>query len=198
MSPCCHLTWAGLSTLKGQAPKSYRQLTIRMTELQLKTTTVMCFFVILFKCKFRGISNEFLSCVTLCEDGVRQMCLCWERAERGGEMCSPSQSLVYPSQTGLLLQAADMRAILKRRHPQLHLTIYNTDTDPEGGKKALPSKFLFASLPRETFPSWSCVEFTAFVLPSNVWGDTDSAHALLLTLCSAVLEDMLFCLDVQG
>lgn len=31
-------------------------------------------------------------------------------------------------QTGLLLQAADMHAILKRCHPQLHLTIYSTGT----------------------------------------------------------------------
>lgn len=34
MSPCCHLTGAGLSSLKGQAPKSYRQPTVQMTELQ--------------------------------------------------------------------------------------------------------------------------------------------------------------------
>lgn len=65
-------------------------------------------------------------------------------------------------------------------------------------KKALPSKLLFASLARETFPGWSCVEFSAFVLPSSVWEDTDSAHSFLLTLCSAVLDDMLFRLDVQG
>lgn len=34
MSPCCHLTGAGLSSLKGQAPNSYRQLTVQMTEMQ--------------------------------------------------------------------------------------------------------------------------------------------------------------------
>lgn len=39
---------AGLSSLKGQAPKSYRQLNVQMTELQdsqLKVTTFMSLFV---------------------------------------------------------------------------------------------------------------------------------------------------------
>lgn len=51
VSRCCHLTGAGLSSLKGQAPKSYRQLSVQMAELQdsqLKTTAVMSLFVISF------------------------------------------------------------------------------------------------------------------------------------------------------
>ena len=105
----------------------------------------------------------------LCEDSARQMSCSYfsllvegGQWKGGGRKCSLSQSLVFPSRTGLLLQAADMRAILKRHHPQLHLTIYSTDTAQRGERHSSPQ--LFASLATVTFLSWSCVEITAFIL----------------------------------
>lgn len=100
----------------------------------------------------------------------------------GGRKCSLSQSLVFPSQTGLLLQAADMRALLKRRHPQLHLTTYSTDTAQRGKGTPVPSYL-------HHLRQWHFLAEAVWKLQLLYSNDTE--HCSLLALCSVALEDFL-------
>lgn len=97
-------------------------------------------------------------------------------------MCSLSQSLVHLSQAGLLLQAADTCAILKRHHPQLHLTIYSTDTAESGEKKSSgPSQLFFASLAKEDISLQKLCGIYSFHTSSLC----HRIYMLTLTVCSA-------------
>lgn len=110
----------------------------------------------------------------------------------GREMCSLSQSLVYPSWTGLLLQAADMRAILKRRHPQLHLTISALT------RLVRRSHLLILHHLRErhfsTEAVWKSELLYSMPFPSNVWAD--AVDCFLWALC-CLRRILFFCLDAS-
>lgn len=77
-----------------------------------------------------------------------------------------------------------MHAILKRHHPQLHLTIYSTDTGIVGVKTDLWTQLLFASLVRDIFQVNLC-GINCFLR-----ADSDSRHCLLLlTPYTGALDD---------
>lgn len=79
-----------------------------------------------------------------------------------------------------------MHAILKRRHPQLHLTICSTDTGVEG-RKVTPAPVVVC-ITREG-DVWNLPRYTLHVFCITCMS---SRCFLQLTLCSVVLEDFFF------
>ena len=161
-----------------------------MTELQesrLKATTFMALFVVLFNVEFWKIWEiiHFILhtqwYISLCKESMRQTWLCWLHSRGGGRAVgseaggSLSQSLKFP---GLLLQASDMHAILKRCHPQLDLTIHSTNTVVVGGKKrhCSPTGYLHHLLedisqlkPHGIYCFHSPYELTQIVYTASCW-----------------------------
>lgn len=153
-SPCCHLT--GGWPQQGQAPKSCRQLTVQMTELQdswLKTT-FMALFVVLFNVEFWKIWEiiHFIChtewYISLCKDSMRQTWLCWLHSlgrgravgSEGGWQLEPITDVSWPPFTGFW-HACYIKAMPPTAVPDnlQHWHCYS------GGKKGAPAPLVICT-----------------------------------------------------
>lgn len=124
----------------------------------------------------------------VCENRVWQMCLHWLVLcsegglwKKAGHCAASANHWSFLHTLAPFLQAADMRAIIKRHHPQLHLTLNSPDT----AHRELRHQLLFTSHVWGTILSRSCVEFTAFIHTSRVFVKWMSQHGSDTLHCPA-------------